>query len=144
MRIQCPRLVGLDGAMHVFRQGNAILFNNVWVGLGRRREGDQAELFPHAFIVLRPPRPSPPPPLPPPRKPSLAARGDRMKQAQAHADSLIAAYRLEQQDAFDASTTGAGESLPPVLFFWRVPSTRACLPSLSSPPFLPPYLVGVS
>ncbi len=32
-----------------------------------------------------------------------------MKQAQADADSLIAAYRLEQQDAFDASSVGEGE-----------------------------------
>ena len=37
-----------------------------------------------------------------------------MKQAQADADSLIAAYRLEQQDAFDASSVGEGEfPLPP-------------------------------
>ena len=48
-----------------------------------------------------------------------AARGDRMKQAQADADALIAAYRLEQQDAFDASSVGDGE-----LFLRGVPRFR--------------------
>ncbi|KAL3780143.1 hypothetical protein ACHAW5_003504 [Stephanodiscus triporus] len=46
------------------------------------------------------------------------ARGDRLKQAQADADALIAAYRLEQQDAFDASPVGDGKFfglLPPLL-----------------------------
>lgn len=40
---------------------------------------------------------------------STSARGDRMKQAQVDADELIAAYRLEQQEAFDkkAATDGA-------------------------------------
>jgi hypothetical protein len=37
-----------------------------------------------------------------------------MKQAQADADALIAAYRLEQQDAFDASTVGDGELFRPL------------------------------
>ena len=39
----------------------------------------------------------------------VTARGDRMKQAQADADALIASYRLEQQAAFDASSAGNGE-----------------------------------
>ena len=38
------------------------------------------------------------------------ARGDRMKQAQTDADELIAAYRLEQQDAFDKATSASGGS----------------------------------
>eukprot|EP01082_Thalassiosira_pseudonana_P006256 g6129.t1 g6129 contig20:867687-868511(-) len=38
------------------------------------------------------------------------ARGDRMKQAQVDADELIAAYRLEQQEAFDKkAATDGGE-----------------------------------
>mmetsp|Transcript_20410 Transcript_20410/g.35076 ORF Transcript_20410/g.35076 Transcript_20410/m.35076 type:complete len:124 (-) Transcript_20410:256-627(-) len=38
------------------------------------------------------------------------ARGDRMKQAQTDADELIAAYRLEQQDAFDKAANVSGGS----------------------------------
>ncbi|KAL7522858.1 hypothetical protein ACHAWX_007586 [Stephanocyclus meneghinianus] len=38
------------------------------------------------------------------------ARGDRMKQAQADADELIAAYRREQQDAFDKKVLLEGGS----------------------------------
>mmetsp|Transcript_8571 Transcript_8571/g.15555 ORF Transcript_8571/g.15555 Transcript_8571/m.15555 type:complete len:124 (-) Transcript_8571:60-431(-) len=38
------------------------------------------------------------------------ARGDRMKQAQTDADELIAAYRLEQQDAFDKAASASGGS----------------------------------
>ncbi|KAK1737919.1 V-type proton ATPase subunit G [Skeletonema marinoi] len=38
------------------------------------------------------------------------ARGDRMKQAQVDADELIAAYRLEQQDAFDKKANADGGS----------------------------------
>ncbi|KAL3801910.1 hypothetical protein ACHAWO_010682 [Cyclotella atomus] len=38
------------------------------------------------------------------------ARGDRMKQAQADADELIAAYRREQQDAFDKKVAMEGGS----------------------------------
>ena len=38
------------------------------------------------------------------------ARGDRMKQAQVDADELIAAYRLEQQDAFDKKANADGKS----------------------------------
>lgn len=37
------------------------------------------------------------------------ARGDRMKQAQADADELIAAYRREQQDAFDKKVAMEGK-----------------------------------
>ncbi|KAL9179611.1 hypothetical protein ACHAXT_008901 [Thalassiosira profunda] len=36
------------------------------------------------------------------------ARGDRMKQAQTDADELIAAYRMEQQDAFDKAASASG------------------------------------
>lgn len=36
------------------------------------------------------------------------ARGDRMKQAQTDADELIAAYRLEQQDAFEKAANASG------------------------------------
>lgn len=39
----------------------------------------------------------------------LSARGDRMKQAQVDADELIAAYRLEQQDAFDKKANADGK-----------------------------------
>eukprot|EP00985_Skeletonema_marinoi_P032469 scaffold39149_cov93-Skeletonema_marinoi.AAC.2 len=39
------------------------------------------------------------------------ARGDRMKQAQVDADELIAAYRLEQQDAFDKKANADGKSI---------------------------------
>jgi len=38
------------------------------------------------------------------------ARGDRMKQAQTDADGLIAAYRLEQEDAFDKAARMSGGS----------------------------------
>eukprot|EP00956_Cyclotella_meneghiniana_P020749 scaffold37054_cov72-Cyclotella_meneghiniana.AAC.4 len=38
------------------------------------------------------------------------ARGDRMKQAQADADELIAAYRREQQDAFNKNVANKGGS----------------------------------
>ena len=38
------------------------------------------------------------------------ARGDRMKQAQADADELIAAYRREQQDSFDKNVMMKGGS----------------------------------
>ncbi|KAL7441190.1 hypothetical protein ACHAXH_005928 [Discostella pseudostelligera] len=38
------------------------------------------------------------------------ARGDRMKQAQTDADELIAAYRLEQQEAFDKASSVDGGS----------------------------------
>ena len=40
----------------------------------------------------------------------LAARGDRMKQAQTDADELIAAYKGEQQDAFDKAASASGKS----------------------------------
>ena len=39
----------------------------------------------------------------------LSARGDRMKQAQVDADELIAAYRLEQQDALDKKANADGK-----------------------------------
>ena len=38
-----------------------------------------------------------------------SARGDRMKQAQTDADELIAAYRMEQQDAFDKAASASGK-----------------------------------
>jgi hypothetical protein len=41
----------------------------------------------------------------------ISARGDRMKQAQVDADELIAAYRLEQQDAFDKKASADGKSI---------------------------------
>jgi len=41
----------------------------------------------------------------------ISARGDRMKQAQVDADELIAAYRLEQQDAFDKKANADGKSI---------------------------------
>jgi hypothetical protein len=53
-----------------------------------------------------------------------AARGDRLKQAQADADALIAAYRLEQQDAFDASPVGDGK-------FFRTPSSLVGIDEVS-------------
>ena len=40
----------------------------------------------------------------------FTARGDRMKQAQTDADELIAAYRLEQQDAFDKASSSSGKA----------------------------------
>jgi hypothetical protein len=41
----------------------------------------------------------------------ISARGDRMKQARVDADELIAAYRLEQQDAFDKKANADGKSI---------------------------------
>ena len=40
-----------------------------------------------------------------------------MKQAQSDADELIAAYRLEQQDAFDKATNASGKSIPQKHYF---------------------------
>jgi hypothetical protein len=48
----------------------------------------------------------------------FTARGDRMKQAQTDADELIAAYRLEQQEAFDkaASVDGKRKCIREIFF----------------------------
>ena len=56
-----------------------------------------------------------------PQLSSCLARGDRMKQAQTDADELIAAYRLEQQDAFDKAASASGK-------FCQYITTRLTLP----------------
>ena len=55
----------------------------------------------------------------------LIARGDRMKQAQADADELIAAYRREQQDAFDKKVAMDGKATL-CLLHWNVCSLILC------------------
>lgn len=55
-----------------------------------------------------------------------------MKQAQSDADELIAAYRLEQQDAFDKATNASGKSIPQTHYFVMSlrRATHACETSL--------------